>query len=154
MNIPKPTKLITMRFSGLAIFGIPPLLNFEKFYQHYMCRTGRETFRAQITSSACRSGPRNTESTNKVACLFRNFVRDLLGTQRVLHCFPRLAGSVWQHFMCVSLLPAQTCTGFPRGADSASGLGTGPFRRRWNPLGKPDHLRTHGSHGLAAGRFH
>ena len=94
-----------LRFSGLAIFGIPPLLHFEKFYQHYMCRTGRGTFRAQKTSSACRSGPRSTESTNRVACLFHNFVRDLFGAQRVLHCFPRLAGSVWQHFMRARTFP-------------------------------------------------
>ena len=67
-------------FSGLAIFGIPPLLHFEKFRQHYMCRTGRETFRAQKTSSPSCSGPRNIESANRVACfvflfLFENLWR-------------------------------------------------------------------------------
>ena len=87
-------------FSALAIFGIPPLLHSEKFCQHYRCRTGRETFRAQKTSSACRSGPRSAESTNRVACLFHDFVRDLFGSQRVLRFFPRLHPAQFGNIPC------------------------------------------------------
>ena len=146
-------------FSGLAIFGIPPLLHFEEFCQHYTCRTGRETCRAQKTSSPSCSGPRNIESANGVACFVSYFCWRIFGAKRTRYFLPVHSASRRLDLTTFHVrldFPAQACTSFPASrqfrvrarngsipAALESSREAGPFENTCSTSGRRHDLKGH-----------